>query len=158
MLGSEPRFYMIVSADSFSNRICTRFFRSPDVKRRLDSRVIEYEQGVIIKFVTLESVGAHEIRTRLSAQSGEQTYALRAIQFWMHEIQGGRGHLHDEHRSGRPALDYINTKMISRLEKAPFEYAPSITQVLNVDNATVLYHSHEKLGFKSYCLRWCRTF
>jgi hypothetical protein len=40
------------------------------------------------------------------------------------------------------------------LEKAPFESARSIAQALNVDHATALHRFHEKLGFKSYCLRW----
>jgi hypothetical protein len=34
-----------------------------------------------------------------------------------------------------------------------FESESSIAQVLNVDHATGLHGLHEKLGFKSYCLR-----
>jgi hypothetical protein len=59
--------------------------------------------------------------------------------------------LHDDHHSGRALLDYINTKIISILENAPFESARSTAQVLNVDHATVLHCLREKLGFKSYC-------
>jgi hypothetical protein len=88
----------------------------------------------------------------LSAQFGEQTGALRTIKFLVREIQGVREDLDDEHRSGRPVLDYIDTKIMSILEKAPFESAHSIAQVLNVDHATVLHPLHEKMGFKSYCL------
>jgi hypothetical protein len=50
-------------------------------------------------------------------------------------------------------LDCIDIKIISILEKAPFESAHSIAQVLNVDHITGLYCLHENLGFKSYCLR-----
>jgi hypothetical protein len=115
---------------------------------------MEDEQRVIIKFLTNESVDAHEIYIGLSAQFGEPTYTLRRIQFWVHEIQRGRRNLHGEHRSELPAFDYIDAKIISRLEKAPFESARSIAEVLNVDHSTVLYCLHEKLGFKSYCLQW----
>jgi hypothetical protein len=79
---------------------------------------------------------------------------LLTIQFWVREIQRGWEDLHDEYRSGRPALDYIGTKIISILEKALFESACSIAQVLNVDHAIVLHRVHEKLGLRSYCLRW----
>jgi hypothetical protein len=96
------------------------------------------EQRVIIKFLTNEFVDAREIRMRLSAQFGEQIYAL----------------LHDGHPSVRPAFDYIDTKIISILKKAPFESARSIAQVLNVNHATLLHYLHEMFEFKSYCLRW----
>jgi hypothetical protein len=56
-------------------------FRSHDVERYLDYRVIEYKQRVIIKFLTSESVDTQEIHTRLRAQFSEQAYALRTIQF-----------------------------------------------------------------------------
>jgi hypothetical protein len=62
--------------------------------------------------------------------------------------------LHDEHRSGRPAFDYIDAKIIPILEKTAFESARSIAQVLNLDHATMLRHLHEKPGFKSCCLQW----
>jgi hypothetical protein len=114
---------------------------------------MECEPRLIIKFLTNESVDAHEIHTRPSAQFGGQTDALHTIQFRVREIQGGREDPHDGNRSGRPALDYIDTKIISILEKAPFESARSSAQVLSVDHVTVLHRLHEKLRFKSYCLQ-----
>jgi predicted alpha/beta-fold hydrolase len=106
---------------------------------------MKYGQRVIIKILTNEPVDAHEIRTKLSAQFGGQTYALHMIQFLVREIQRSREDFLDEHRSGRPAPDYIDTKIISLLEDAPFEAARSISQVLNVDHATVLHRLYEKL-------------
>jgi hypothetical protein len=65
--------FIIVSVDWFSNPIYPSFCRSHDVNKSLNSSVMEYEQRVVIKFLTNESVDAHEIHTRLSAQPGEQT-------------------------------------------------------------------------------------
>jgi hypothetical protein len=81
LLGPWPRFYMIISVNSFSNPIDPRFFRSYDVKRGLDDGVMEYEQGVVIKFLTDQFIDHHKIHTRLSAQFSEQTYTLRTIKF-----------------------------------------------------------------------------
>jgi hypothetical protein len=82
VLGPKPRFYIVVSGDAFSNRIHMRFLRSHAVTKRLDSHVIKSEQKVGIKFLRNESIDSHENHTRLSAQFGEQIYALRTIQFW----------------------------------------------------------------------------
>jgi hypothetical protein len=40
------------------------------------------------------------------------------------------------------------------LEKAPFDSTRSIGHALKVDHAIVLYHLQERLGLKSYCMRW----
>jgi hypothetical protein len=40
------------------------------------------------------------------------------------------------------------------LEKIPFESARSIAHAFGVDHTTVLHHLQEKLGLKSYHLRW----
>jgi hypothetical protein len=74
---------------------------------------MEYWQKVIIKFLTYESVDAHENHMRLSAELGEQTYASSVIQFWGRQIQRPREDFHDEHRSGRPGPGCIETKIIS---------------------------------------------
>jgi hypothetical protein len=50
---------------------------------------MEYEQRLIIKFLKNESVDAHEIHMRLSAQFGGQIYTLHTIRFWVREMQRG---------------------------------------------------------------------
>jgi histone-lysine N-methyltransferase SETMAR len=115
---------------------------------------MEYEQRVIIKFLAIEKVDAREIARRLRVAFGEDAYALRTVQFWMAEVRRGREDLHDEHRPGRPPLDHIDSRILALLDRAPFESARSMAEVLHVDHATILRHLHEKLGFKSYCVRW----
>jgi ribose 1,5-bisphosphokinase PhnN len=66
----------------------------------------------------------------------------------MREVQRGRESLHIEYRSGRSALDDSDAKIVSMLEKAPFE------STLNVDHATVLNHEQEKMELASYYLQW----
>jgi hypothetical protein len=76
------------------------------------------------------------------------------MKFWGRKTRRGREDLHDEHQSVKPALDCIKPNIMSRLEKASLKPAYSIAEVLNVDRGTLLHRSHEKLGFKSGCLRW----
>jgi DNA-binding MurR/RpiR family transcriptional regulator len=76
------------------------------------------------------------------------------VQFGIAEDRRGRADLHDEHRSGRPSLDHIDSKILAILDRVLFESARSIAETLDVDHATVLHHFENKLGFKSYCLQW----
>jgi hypothetical protein len=72
---------MIVLSDSAVTRAETWFFWSHDVKGHCGISVMEYEQRMILKFLTNEQVDAHEISSRLSAQFSADTYTLRTIQF-----------------------------------------------------------------------------
>jgi hypothetical protein len=116
--------------------------------------VIEYDQRVIIRFLSNEGIGADEITTRLQAQFGEHTYKVRTVRFWVTEVRFGRQDLHDESRTGRPPLDDLDAKILAIFQKSPFESARSIAESLSVGRATVLRHLHESLGFKSFHLRW----
>jgi hypothetical protein len=60
----------------------------------------------------------------------------------------------DEIRSGRPPLDDLEEKILARLDKSPFESAHSISKKLLVAHPTVLLHSHDSIGFKSFHLHW----
>jgi hypothetical protein len=51
-------------------------------------------------------------------------------------------------------LDDFDAKILTILDKYPFESARSITERLFVDHATVLEHLHMSIGFKSFHLRW----
>jgi DNA-binding MurR/RpiR family transcriptional regulator len=63
-------------------------------------------------------------------------------------MQCSRQDFHDEIRTGRPAIDDINAKILAILNKSPFESARSIAERLCVSHATVLNQLHLSIGFK----------
>jgi hypothetical protein len=72
--------------------------------------MMEYDQRLIIRFLSTERIGANEITTRLQAQFGQHAYKLRTVQFWITEVGFGRQDLHNEIRTGRPPLDDLDAK------------------------------------------------
>jgi hypothetical protein len=49
--------------------------------------MMEYDQGVIIRFLSNERIAADEITTRLQAQFAEHAYKLRTVRFWIGEVR-----------------------------------------------------------------------
>jgi hypothetical protein len=113
---------------------------------------MKYDQKVIIKFLWNERADARQIETRLQALFAEHGCRLRTVQFWITEIRRGRQDLHDEIRSGRPPLDDLDEKILTVLDKSPFELSRSIAERLAISHSTVLQHLHESIGFKSFHL------
>jgi hypothetical protein len=51
---------------------------------------VELEQRIIIKFMTKENTGIHEILAKLQAHFEDKAYALRTVRFSMGEVRRGR--------------------------------------------------------------------
>jgi hypothetical protein len=49
--------------------------------------MMEYDQRVIIRFLSNERIAADEITTRLQAQFAEHAYKLRIVRFWIGEVR-----------------------------------------------------------------------
>jgi hypothetical protein len=62
--------------------------------------------------------------------------------------------MHDEPRSGRPPVDFLDIQILSNLEKYPLHSAYSLAEILKVPRATILKHLHDALGMKYFHLRW----
>jgi transposase len=62
--------------------------------------------------------------------------------------------LRDEKRSGRPVLEWIDSKIIACLDREPFHSAYSIAEAIGVSHTIVLRHLEESLGMKNFYLRW----
>jgi hypothetical protein len=106
----------------------------------------EYDQRVIIRFLSNEGIAADEIVTRFQAQFAEHAYKLRTVRLWIGEVRFGRQDLHDEIRTGRPPLDDIDAKILAILDKSPFGSARSIAERLFVSHTTGLYYLHLSVG------------
>jgi hypothetical protein len=116
--------------------------------------MMEYDQRMIIRFLSKEGIAADEITTRLQAQFAEHAYKLRTVRFWIGQVRFGRKDLHDEIHTGRPHLNDIDAKILAILNKSPFESACSITERLRVSHAIVLHYLHLSIRFKLFHLRW----
>jgi hypothetical protein len=115
---------------------------------------MDHDQRVIIKFLWNEKADARQIAARLQAQFAEHVYQLQTVQFKITEIRRGRQDLHDEIRSGRSLLDDLDGKILTILNKSPFESTHSMAERLLVAHSTVLQYLHELLEFKSFHLHW----
>jgi hypothetical protein len=114
--------------------------------------MMEYDQRVIIRFLSNDGIAADEITGRLQAQFVEHAYKLRIVRFWIGEVRFGRQDLHNKIRTGRPPLDNVDAKNLAILDKSPFESARSIAERLRVSRTTMLNHLHMSIGFKSFHL------
>jgi hypothetical protein len=115
---------------------------------------MESEQRVIIRFLHREDVATDEIHWRLQAQFEDASYSLRTVRRWRQDVRQGRKDVHDEPRSGRPPIDFLDTKILACLEKEPFHSAYSLAEVLHVSHSTILNHLHDSLRVKIFHLGW----
>jgi hypothetical protein len=119
-----------------------------------DPSMMEYDQRVIIRFLSNEGIPADEIATSFQAKFAEHAYKLKNIRFWIGEVQFGRQDLHDEIRTGRPPLYDVNAKILAISNKSPFESARSIDERLRVSHAIMVNYLYLSIDFKSFHLRW----
>jgi hypothetical protein len=115
---------------------------------------MEHDQRVIIRFLWNERIDAYEITHRLQAQFDEYVYALRTVRFWIAEVGLDCQDIYDEIRTGRHPLDDLDINFLAILNKSTFESARLISKTLGVAHSTVLLHSHDSIGFRSFHLHW----
>jgi hypothetical protein len=101
-----------------------------------------------------ERVSPEDIHARLEAQFGDTTYSMRSVWRWCQSVRQGSEDLHDEVRSGRLLIDFLNIRILALLDEQPFHSAYSIAEALCVFHSTILGHLRELLGMKNLHLRW----
>jgi hypothetical protein len=66
----------------------------------------------------------------------------------------GREDLHDEVRSGRAPIDFLDIRIFALLDEQPFHSADSIAESLCVSHPIILSHFRESLDIKNFQIRW----
>jgi hypothetical protein len=62
--------------------------------------------------------------------------------------------MHEEPRSGRPPVEFLDIQILSNLKKYPFHSPYSLAEILEVSHTMILKHLHDALGMKHFHLRW----
>jgi hypothetical protein len=83
--------------------------------------MMEYDQRMVIPFLSNEGIAADEITTRLQKRFAEHASKLRTVRFWIGEGRFDRQDFHDEIRTGRPPLDDVDAEILAILNKSLFE-------------------------------------
>jgi hypothetical protein len=114
---------------------------------------MEYDQSVIIRFLCKEGASPEDIHARLEAQLGDATDSERSVRQWCQYVRQGREDLHDELRSSRPPIDFLDIRILALPDEQPFHSAYSIAESLGVPHSTILSHLRESLSMKMFPLQ-----
>jgi hypothetical protein len=98
---------------------------------------------VIILFLGKERILPEDIYTCLEALFGDAIDSKRSIRPWCQYVRRGREDLHDEVRSGRPSIDFLDIRILALLDEQPFHSIYSVAKALGLSDSTILSHSRE---------------
>jgi hypothetical protein len=98
------------------------------------------EQRVIIQFLLKENAKGDDIHRRPQTQFTDDTYNIRSSRSRYQFIRQGREDLHDDPRLGRPPIDFIDSKILSALERKPFHSANSLAEIMGTFYSTIIRH------------------
>jgi hypothetical protein len=115
---------------------------------------MEYDQRVIIRFLWNDGIDDNDNTARLQTHFDEHVYKFRTVRFWIAEVRFGHQEFHDAIRTERPPRDNLHAKILTILNKSPFESPCSRSERLCVGHAIVLDHLDVSIGFKSFHLHW----
>jgi hypothetical protein len=115
---------------------------------------MKVEQRCIIKFLHLKGLKLGDIVVELSTLYGEDASTRSSIKYWLHQVNLGRTDLTTQRVGGRSSLDDTDAEILSVLRISPFSWVPTIADSLGIPASTVYLHLVEKIGFKTYFLRW----
>jgi hypothetical protein len=97
----------------------------------------EIEQRDVIKFLYAKKVALDRIPPELAPVGGEQAYAKKAVEYWIHPAKLGGSDMEDEAKHGRPPLDDVDVRILACLSHQPFSSIRSIAQALGLVAETV---------------------
>jgi hypothetical protein len=111
---------------------------------------MEDSQRVIGWFLCRECVSSEDIHVRLEVHFGNAADSERSVRGWCQYVRQGREDLHDDVRSGRPPIDFLDIRILALLDEQPFHSACSIPEVLGISHSTIFSHLPESLGMKIF--------
>jgi hypothetical protein len=94
----------------------------------------------VIKFLYAKKFTLDRSVTELASVYGEQTYAKKAVEYWIHQVKLGRSDMEDEAKHGRPPLDNVDARILACFSHKSFSSVHSIVQALGPVPATVHQH------------------
>jgi transposase len=115
---------------------------------------VTVKQRIISQFLWTEGADPVEIHSRLLHAFAEDAYTLSSVYEWIRAFRTGRTSVVDEHRSGRPRLDHIDSKILSLFQENEFHSTRSLAQELGISVSTVYDRLLHVLGFSLRHLRW----
>jgi hypothetical protein len=111
---------------------------------------------VIIRFLFQKNGNADDIHGRLQAQFTNDIYDIRSVRCWCQFIRQSREDHHDDPRSGRPLIDFIDGKILSRLKRGPFHSASSLAEAVDGSYSTIDCNLWDSLRIQNFHLHRVR--
>jgi hypothetical protein len=102
--------------------------------------ISEIEQRRAIKFLYAEKFALDRILAEFASVSGEQAYAKKAVEYWIHQVELGRSDMEDEVKHGRPPHDDVDARILACLSHESFSSIRSVAQALGLAPARVHRH------------------
>jgi hypothetical protein len=108
---------------------------------------------VVIRSLPKEYANADDIHGRIQAQFTSDAHSIQSVRRWCQSMKQERENFRDDPRS--PPIDFIDTRIMSTLEREPFHYAHSLAEVMGVSCLTMICHMQHSLGMKTSVCAGC---
>jgi hypothetical protein len=111
------------------------------------------EQRTIVHLLTLKGFKAKEFEMELTSVYGDEALQISAVKKWRTCFRQGKTKLGDDlgGRATNPDLTQVIAELI---RERPFLLCKMLCRYLRVSKETSLTPLHEKLGLKTFYLRW----
>jgi hypothetical protein len=94
----------------------------------------------VTKFLYAKKFALDRIVAELALVYGEQVYAKKAVEYWIHQVKLGKSDLGDEAKHRRPPFDDVDARILVWLSHETLSLIRSIAQALGLAPATVHQH------------------
>lgn len=110
----------------------------------------------VIRFLQATGVPPTDIHRKLTQVYGDKCMSVQMVRHWCREFSNGRKDVHDEERSGRPAVSESIVEKIERemLQNRRITIRELVDRIPGSSYGTVERILTEKLGYHKCCARW----